>query len=84
MIDRLAHFLGDGYIDRLGSKEVIDALGHMLLLLNEQQWQGVEMKQNVKKLTALLSASVTAMSMFSGTNDMSRRKQAEAPDFYMP
>lgn len=30
------------------------------------------MKQNVKKLTVLLSASVSAMSMFAGTNDVNK------------
>ena len=35
-IDRLARFLDDGYIDRFESKEVIDSLGHTLLLLNAQ------------------------------------------------
>ena len=37
VIEKLNRFLEDVYIDRFESKEVIDALGHTLLLLNEQQ-----------------------------------------------
>ena len=36
VIGKLNLILGDGYVDRFESKEVIDALGHALVQLNEK------------------------------------------------